>query len=387
MTNSLDIFALLKSIIRHRKFIISFVLIVSIAAVIFSMLSPKYWASTVVVAVSSNSAAFPGVLGSLISNYSPGLGSLAGNDEADMQGKILQSRDFAERAIRKFDLLKYFEYTNKMWDKDSLRVMDNSVKKLFKNVLKIEIDEVTGTISISATTKNRILSRNLVNYFVEELDRYNRATRISKGREKRVFLETRMLQLETDIDKGAEDLAAFQQKNHLINMDEQVSAAIGAFSEVVKQKVQVATELEFVLSYMSEDSPKVLEYKKRLESINIQIEKMQNDNFSKYIPNFDDVNGLTLVFMKKKMKLEILNQTYETILPQYELAKLEEINDLTSIQYIQRATLDGIREKPKRAAICLISFMCAFIFACFSSFLFDIIMNNKDRFKEQLSSI
>jgi tyrosine-protein kinase Etk/Wzc len=386
MTNNLDIFALLKSIVRHRKFIIYFVIIVSIAAVCFAMLYPKHWQSNAVIATSSNSAAFPGVLKSLISSYSPGLENMAGNTEADLQGEILLSRDFSEAAVRKFNLMKYFKYTQKEWAKDSLDVMDNCILKLQGKVMSISVKEVTGTIGISALTKDKVLSRNLVNFYVEELDKYNREVRISKGREKRVFLEKRILQIEQEIDKESAELAAFQQKNHLINLEEQVTAAIAAFSEIIKQKVQTATELEFILSYMSKDNPKALEYQKRLESINSQIDKMQSDNFSQYIPNFDDVNALTLVYLKKKMKIEISTQIYETLLPQYELAKLEEINDLTSIQYIQRATLDGIREKPKRAMICIIAFMFAVLFSCLASFLYDLLASQKSRFKEILNS-
>jgi uncharacterized protein involved in exopolysaccharide biosynthesis len=111
---------------------------------------------------------------------------------------------------------------------------------------------------------------------------------------------------------------------------------------------------------------------------------MQNDNFSKYLPNFDDVNGLSLQYMKKKMNLEILGEIYKSLIPQFEIAKLEEINDLTSIQYIQRPTLDGVREKPKRAMICIIAFLSAFIFSCFAGFIYDLLETQKDRFKESL---
>jgi len=387
MTNKLDILALVQSIVRHRKFIIYFVIIVCIAAVIVAMVYPKYWQSNAVIATSSTSAAFPGVLKSLISSYSPGLENMAGNTEADLQGEILLSRDFSEAAVRKFNLMKYFKYDAEDWAKDSLDVIDNSILKLSSKVMNISVKEVTGSISISALTKNKILSRNLVNFYIEELDKYNREVRISKGREKRVFLEKRIQQIEQEIDKEAAELAAFQQKNHLINLEEQVTAALGAFSEIIKQKVQTATELEFILSYMSKDNPKALEYQKRLESINTQIDKMQNDNFSKYIPNFDDVNALTLVYLKKKMSIEISTQIYETLLPEYEMAKLEEINDLTSIQYIQRATLDGIREKPKRAMICIVAFIFAVLFSCFASFIYDLMASQATRLQEILKSL
>ncbi len=384
MTNRLDIFTLIKSIIKHHKFIITFVVIISILAVIISIIYPKFWKSTAVIAVTSNSAAFPGVLSSLLSNYSSNLASLAGNGEADLQLEILNSREFYEKTIQHFNLREYFKVKENRWKIDSLNVMDSCVNQLQNDVIRVSANEVTGTITISATTKDRVLSKKIVEFLVEELDKYNKEIKISKGKEKRLFLEKRMLQVEDDIDNQSEELAAFQQKNHLINLDEQVSAAIGAFSEMVKEKVKTVTELEFVISYMSKDNPKVMEYKKRLESINAQLDRMQNDNFSKYIPNFEDVNGLTLVYMKKKLKLEISSQVYETLLPQYELAKLEEINDLTSIQYIQRASLDGIREKPKRAAICIVAFLLSLVFACLASLLYDLLIVYKPLFIEVL---
>jgi len=386
MDNKLDLFALLKSIVRHRRFIITFVILVSIGAVGFALWYPKHWQSNAVISVTTSSASFPGVLKGLISDFSPGLEEIAGNSEAQRQTEILASREFGEKVVRKFNLIKYFKFKPSQWSADSLLVMDMSIIKLQRNIVSFYVNEVTGTITISAITKDKVLSRDLVNFYVDELDKFNRITRLTKGREKREFLERRIQQLEKDVNKQADDLMAFQQKNHIINIDEQVSAAISSFSEIIKQKVQTATELEFMLSYLPQDSPKIEEYKSRIKSINTQINKMQNDSFAKYIPNFDNVNALTLQYMKKTMQLDITKQIYETILPQYELAKLEEINDLTSIQYIQKASLAGVRQKPKRARICIAAFILACVFSVFSSFLYDLLATQKERFKEIINT-
>jgi uncharacterized protein involved in exopolysaccharide biosynthesis len=386
MNDNLDLFALLKSIIRHRKFIIIFVVVVSIAAVAYALWYPKHWESTVKISVTSESAAFPGFLQNLISGYSSELEGLAGNSEADVQYEVLTSRDFSEKAVRTFDLIKYFKVKQSKWDKDSLNVIDYCIEKFTKKIISISVNEVTGTIVISAVTKDKKLSKDIVEFYVDELDTYNRKTRVTKGKEKREFLEKRVKEVETELNDLAEDLAAFQQKNNIINIDEQVTAAIEAFSEIIKQKVTTATELEFMIKTLPKGNPKLEEYQTRLKALNVQIDRMSNDSFSKYIPNFDNVNALMLVYLKKKMKIEIATQIYQTLLPQYELAKLEELNDLTSIQYIQRAVLDGIREKPKRAKICIIAFLLACITACSMSFIYDILMTQQDKFKELLKT-
>jgi capsule polysaccharide export protein KpsE/RkpR len=221
-------------------------------------------------------------------------------------------------------------------------------------------------------------------FYFNELDKYNREERFTKGKAKREFLEKRVQQVTADINNTSEEMAAFQQKNNIVNLDEQVTAALDTYGTMLKEKMEAATELEFAISYYAKDNPKVNELQKKLAAINTQIDKLQTASVTKYIPNFDNVNALGVQFMKRKMNLEILAEVYKNLIPQLEMAKLEELNDLTSIQYIQRPTLDGLREKPKRAMLCIIAFFSAFLFASFASLIYDLVASQKDRFKEIL---
>ncbi len=384
MDIKLNIYEFLKSIIRHRVFIIIFVVIVSIAAVIFSLLHPKYWKSVGVVKVTDDDALLPGALKGLISSYSSSFGSLAGNEEAEMQKQIMQTREFSVDVIHKFKLLDYLEVPQELYTEDSLKVLDEAIEMLGKEIMTFNINEDTGTIAVAAETKDKFMSMEMVNYYIEKLDYYNKEVRLTKGKEKRIFLEERIQQLEKEIEHSSEELIAFQNEHNIIELQSQIGVALKALEGLLEEQVSTRVELGYMKEHFNEDNPLIFEHESRLKIIDEQIDDMQSEQISKYLPPLDKVNSFSIEYAKLMMKLELSKAIYQELVPQYEYAKLEEINNLTTIQYIQRPAPAGLRERPRRAIICIVSFILAIVVSCLASFTFDLIRSHKEKFIELL---
>ena len=104
----IDFLDILLILAKKKWFIFWVTLIVSIGAVTYSLLAPQIWQSSAqIMSVSSDAGGFPLNIGGL-----GNLGSLIGgnNSDASKLVTIINSDPFSEKIIKKFDLIKYFNF-------------------------------------------------------------------------------------------------------------------------------------------------------------------------------------------------------------------------------------------------------------------------------------
>jgi len=176
-------------IYKERRFIFINVLIVTLISLFISLIMPKtFRASSVLMPpVSDNNK---GIFSSLDGISFGGLFS-QNNDQTMSFLAILKSRTVMENVVNKFDLINFYELEN----------MEEAIKELENNI-RFEINE-EGTIEISTDVHTswfhpfdseeyaKILSSNLSNYFIEQLDIVNKGLNTEQASFQRIFIEDR----------------------------------------------------------------------------------------------------------------------------------------------------------------------------------------------------
>ncbi len=187
---------------------------------------------------------------------------------------------------------------------------------------------------------------------------------MSKGKQKRIFIEKRMYEVEASIDSLSHFLNTFQEKNNTINLEEQTKVLIALYSDLVAQQIQTKIELEYQRTFLEESSPIVTKLRNKLQLLNNQIKNMETNEetqVSKYTLEIDSIPNIMQQYSAILLDLEIQKKLYEFLYPQYEDAKIEEIKDLPTIEIVDEAVPAGLRFRPKRARICIIIFFLALI--------------------------
>lgn len=376
-----DVFELIKILLNHRWFIIIFVGIVSVAAVIYSLVTPKIWESEATFYIVGDETA------SLPINL-PGLGSLASNimKQDKLQGSLnavsaLRSRRFSEDVIRHFDLIRYF----KISERDSLMQMDIALKKLKKRVVKVSISEKASLISISVKTKDKKLSMDMVNYYLQKLEEYNQDQKLTRGKRERIFLEERVAETRAVLDSLIAADKEFRQSSNAIDIEEQATVLIKSYAELVATKMAADIELEMALQTLNENSPVVQELKVKRDALNAQIKEMESGKSKvkpRYLIDISSLPDLGSRYAQIKMELMIQTAVFEFLYPQYEAARLEELKDTPSVDVLDYPREAGLRSRPKRAMICVIAFFAAFVVAVIIVLFKSILERNKDRLLE-----
>ncbi len=360
MENRNNIFNLLLIFARQKKLIIIVTLIVSVAAVIYSLLTPQIWTSRATFKPDAASAGMTiniGDLGGIMS-------SLLGGSSGDAQGAliILRSRTMNEDVIRKFNLVQYF----RIREADSLKAMDIALEMLKGEVLGTVLNPENGLISLSISTKDKQLSKDMADYYLSRLDNYNRELKLTKGKRNRQFLESRVHSVRGEIDSLAQALKDFQKKNKAIDVTTQMSSLITLYSEAVSQKMIADLELEMAKQNFESESPLVRDLKLRQKVISDRIKDLEKSSGQvkpSYIMDIDKLPDLTLQYTQLMINLEIQKKVFEFIYPQFEAARIEEMRDMPTIEIIDQPRLAGMRSHPRRAMICIIAAVLAFLFS------------------------
>jgi capsule polysaccharide export protein KpsE/RkpR len=262
-------------------------------------------------------------------------------------------------------------------DPDPLVVKENALNLFRDNIRNIGYNEETGVIKISIETKDKYLSTDIANYYWQKLEKYNLETRMSKGRQKRVFLEARVNRVQAVIDSLSQNFLSFQKENNVILLDEQTKVIVKQYSELITEKYRKDLELELARSFSDSNNPGIkkliLENQVITKKI-FELENIDTENF-KYVLSLESIPDKAYEYANLKMNLELQEKIFSFIYPQYEQAKIEEIKDLPTIEIIDKAVPAGLRSKPKRARFCIVAFFMAIILSSILVYIYNHFYN------------
>jgi uncharacterized protein involved in exopolysaccharide biosynthesis len=376
-----DVFELVRILLKNRKFIIIFVAVVSVAAVVYSLLTPQIWESyATFYVVGDQASSLPFNIEGLSGLTSQLFGAENANNAINAVS-AMNSRRFAEDIIRHFDLFKYYEIT----EADTLKAMDIALKKLRTKTVSIGNNTETSLVKVSVETKDKKLSRDMVNYYLQQLEKYNREQKITKGKMNREFLEARVADTRNVVDSLLVAVKDFQQKNNAIDIETQTSSLIETYSSVVASKMQTDIELELARKNYADNSPVITDIRTRRDALAKQLRELEAGGGAlkpRYLIDISSLPNLGTQFAQLKMNLEIQSKVFEYLYPQYEAARLEEMRDMPTLDILDTPREAGMRARPKRAVLCLIAFALACVMAAVIALIKNSIELNKDRIQE-----
>jgi len=356
---------LLVILVKYRRIITFNVLLITIAAVIASLLMEnRYTSVTSFISPKKKGGLFGDIAGfsSSIKDLSKTLGGKLGtvSDEAYNYLVILRSRTASEKIIKKFNLREIYEI-----DKD--KPFENVVNELEDNVdFNIE-DE--GNIVISVTDKNPKRASEMANYYVQILNELSTDLSMTEARNNRVFIEKRFIEVKTDIANLEDSLKNFSKEYNILEMKEQMKAAITVAAEL-KAQVEVAkiekdmlkNNLGGIHPLVQQAEIKVLELNKRLTSMKFGEEKNIKSSLDLFIP-FENVPEAGIRYIRLMREFEIQTKLLEFIYPIYEQARIEEQKDIPTVLVVDKAIPPEKKSSPKRSLIVIAAFLFSFFFS------------------------
>ena len=129
---------------------------------------------------------------------------------------------------------------------DSLRLITRGLGRL-KRMVRVIPNKVNSVIKISVTAWHPRLASELASAVIDELDEFQRRFKTEKIKEKRIFIDGRMVEVKNQLVKVEENLKIFRQQNKNRN-----SPALMLQEERLERDVTVQTEIYITLLQESE---------------------------------------------------------------------------------------------------------------------------------------
>ena len=239
---------------KKRKFIIWNTFGFTILSITISLMLPKWFASKATIISSGGSTSN---FLSMLSGIPMGdFGLSALNEDISNYIAILESRTVRENVVKKFDLISRYN------SKDVELAME-----ALNQYVELRVSE-EGSLIITVLDKDPIVARDIANELILQLDEVNRRLSSEKGHFNREFLEERLMQNRNDLKIAEDELKHFQQTYGLIDVPNQVAAAIETYAQVYTKKVEADIQYEIAKYTYSSNDPKVLQLLKMKSELN-----------------------------------------------------------------------------------------------------------------------
>jgi tyrosine-protein kinase Etk/Wzc len=354
----LSFVSLMIAIARHKRLVILLPLVVSVLALVISLMLPKiYKASTKLLppqAAQSSAGALLAQLGG-VAGMAAGVAGL--KNPSDVYIGMLRSRTVADRLIAQFDLKKRYSTLSQEEARQSLEA--NTTIVTGKD----------GLIQIDVEDKDQKLVAPIANAYVSELLRLTRVLAVTEAGQRRIFFERQLEQAKDNLAKAETALKQGLDTRGVINVDSESRAVM---ETVARLRAQVSTkeiELNSMKPFVTPNHPDFLRVSEELSSLRAELGKLENgrpNNPGAAAAGSKDQAGLASIQLLRDLKY--YQMLYELLAKQYEVARLDEAKDPSVIQVLDPAVDPERKFKPKRAVIVLSAGAAALFLAIFLAF-------------------
>jgi uncharacterized protein involved in exopolysaccharide biosynthesis len=353
----INLLELLRVIVRSLPQIARITGIVALLSVVLSLaMENVYTARATLLPPQKDSG---GGAAALLASMGGGLAGLSGGlgGASDLYLGILKSRSVTDSVIKRLDL--HTELKSKNAD---------DTRKRLQELVKFQAGK-DGIISITADYKDPAKAALLVNSFVDELQKKSLQLNLTKAGTERNFLEKRLTVVKQDLKTAEEDMKSFQEKNKTIRADSQAAAAIEAIARLRAEIVSKEVQLAALRNSMTDESSEVSAMLAGLSRLRKQLNSMSGTGEGGVIPSVGNAPSIGVEYVRRLRELKTQEALFEQLTRQYELAKISEARDSSSLQVLDEAVTPLRKSKPKRALIVILATVTAFFCSVFLTFI------------------
>ncbi|HOD65667.1 MAG TPA: Wzz/FepE/Etk N-terminal domain-containing protein [candidate division Zixibacteria bacterium] len=345
----------LELLARRRTFIVTFVLLATLAAVITAFALPKWYRATALL-LPPKDVTLPtpgaGRLEDVVS-VTKGLNLPVMVTPSDVYARMLKSRTIAREIVERFDLMALYKEDNFVETYDVL--MDRA---------RFRVTE-EGLLEISVEDRNAARAAAIANAFVDVLDSINREIVTGRVRQNRTFVQERLAVAKVELDSARAQFREFQMRNRAIDFDEQTRLAIDQAARLKSDLASLDIDIAMKEQTLGADNTDLRELKRRRATVQDRLDQLERSNpdssfFSLPVSAIPTLRGQYEVLYSR---VRVAESIYRILLEQLEEVKYQEQEKQPVLSVLDRAVPPEIKSRPQRSIIVLAAFALAVLAA------------------------
>jgi uncharacterized protein involved in exopolysaccharide biosynthesis len=260
-----------------------------------------------------------------------------------LYAEILKTEGLRDPIIERFQLQKVYR---KRYRED--------VYKALNRYVTIQSGK-EGIITVSVDDREPKRAAELANAFVEELKKLSAGMSRTGAGNTKVFLEERIALARDDLTKAENDLKGFQNKYKTVDASQQAMISVSAVAQLTAQLTSQEIQLSVLRRSFADTSQTVKAVQQAIAVLKEKIARLQGNNGSAELPGFEQLPDRAQQYLHLMRKFKTAEGVHDMLNRQYEMAKLNAENDVSTVQVIQKALVPERKSKPRRSIIVLIS--------------------------------
>ncbi len=289
------------------------------------------------------------------------LGGLAGGLGAktpdELYVALLKSNTVQRALIDRFDLKTRYKV-------DTYEVL----RKTLPSYIRVSSDKKSGLISIEVDDEEPKFAADLANAHVGEVTKVLGKLAVSEAQLRRVFFEQQLNDTKERLIKAELGLRSVQEKSGMIVLDKQAEALIGGAATLRAQIAEREVQMKVLRTGATDQNPEVMRLGSELRALRSELARMESNQGGNAGSAVDMPVGkipeAAIDFVRARRELKLQETLLESMVRQYEVAKLDEAKEGPVLQQVDVALPPDRKSKPARAMIVLASVMAALLAAC-----------------------
>lgn len=300
-----------------------------LAAVVAFVWPPTFRGETVLLPPTEEETGFS--VSSVIRGLNvPGIRIPSRTGPEDVTMAILKSRRIPSILVDRFDLMKVY----------NVRRKEPAIRQL-QSRSSFKLGE-SGTVVVRVEDRDPQRAADLANAYAEELDRFNREIRMTKGRRTRLFVEKRLEETRIGLEKAEEALRKYGEQHHTVALSADQLSSVESAARLFASQATLEVQLGVTRQYASESSVEVRGLRQQLDQVNRLI---------RALPDL----GLELARLVRTVKIQ--EQVFALLSAQYEEARITEARDVATVEVLDRADPPDRKIWPRRSLLIGLGFV------------------------------
>jgi tyrosine-protein kinase Etk/Wzc len=298
----------------------------------------------------SSSAAALAALGSL-----GGLAGVAAPKSPDELYVALLKSDSVQRALAdQFDLKTRYEVATY-----------ETLRKDFPNHVRVFSDKKSGLISVEVDDHEPQFAATLANAHASEITKVLGRLAVSEAQLRRVFFEKQLTETKENLIKAEQNLRLVQEKSGVIVLDKQAEALIAGAAQLRTMIAEREVQLKVLRTSATEQNPDVVRMGSELRAMRGELARMEsvqggNAGSAVDIP-VGKLPEAGIAYVRARRELKLQETLLESMIRQYESAKLDEAKDGPALQQVDVALPPDRKSKPSITLIAIAASLVALL--------------------------
>jgi len=366
-------------LVAHRKRLIQYPLLISLAVVLLSFLFPNTYRSQVTILPPERnfqsmtevmSGLPPGMFGSEMA-----LPFMA--TPSDILAAVLTSQTVRDAVTSR-------ERLAARWDVPAGLA---SSQLLTRTIVRVR---PTGIIDVMYDDHDRHFADTLVNSLVASADLINQEIANTKARRTREFVEGRLAETTVQLDSAAAALERFQNTHRTIALDAEVTALVENAARLRAQITSDQIELSVLEESLAPEHPRVRALRTRINETTRSLRDWEasrsHDSTRSFLGmGLSEVPQLAQELATLIRDVRVAETLYELLAQQYEHARIQERRDTPTFSVLDWAVHGGRKVAPRRSLVGLMTFaaMFALVLAFFlgQMYVYRLAANRPERYR------